>query len=331
MIKSELSEQKVVSMPKSNAFGDFADYVSLARPDHWVKNLFMFPGLALAMAFADQNSLSISLGHLMVAILTTLSSLCLASSANYTINEWLDRDFDRYHPEKSLRPSVVKNLSSKIVYLQYLVLLTSSLFLAISVSGTVFLLIALLLFMGILYNIRPFRLKDRFYLDVISESVNNPIRVALGWYIAIRDVLFPASAFIAFWAAGIFLMSLKRYTEITSLGESSSLAKYRKSFESWTPSSLLKFSLVGAVTSTTFLGILLAGYKIEYILLFPSIAFLFQYYFGLALTLKKEVSAPEDLWRNNALNFQILGLMVLAIVLSFIELPVLRELVGFVP
>jgi len=316
-------------MRSKNLNGVFIDYVGLARPDHWVKNLFMFPGLALAMAFAAQNSISVSFAQTLIAVTITLSSLCSASSANYTINEWLDRSFDKYHPEKRLRPSVVKNLSAKVVWGEYSTLVIFSLLLALTVSLTVFFLISALLVMGVLYNVQPFRLKDRYYLDVISESINNPIRVALGWYIVIREVYFPASAFIAFWAAGVFLMSLKRYTEITILGESGSLAQYRKSFRSWTPSKLLKFSLTGAITTTIFLGVLLAGYKLEYILLFPSIVFLFQYYFGLALTLKPEVSAPENLWKNNILNVQILGIMVLAIVLSLIEVPILHELAGF--
>ena len=38
-----------------------------------------------------------------------------------------------------------------------------------------------LLVMGVLYNVRPFRTKDRIYLDVLSESINNPLRLMLGW------------------------------------------------------------------------------------------------------------------------------------------------------
>lgn len=316
-------------MTANNKKVTLVDYLNLGRPDHWVKNLFMFPGLGLALAFAGQNQYSIHVSRLLVDLAVTFVSLCLASSANYTINEWLDRNFDIFHPEKRLRPSVTKQLSAKLVWGQYFVLVVLSLVTALDVSFTVLSLIAALLLMGLLYNVPPVRLKDRFYLDVISESVNNPIRVALGWYVAVTDIFFPSSALIAFWAAGVFLMSLKRYTEITLLGESSSLVKYRASFKSWTPDRLLQFSLTGALTSTTFLGILLAGYKIEYILLFPSVCYLFQYYFGLALNLKSEVSAPEDLWKNKSLNFQIILLMTLAFVLSFIEISLLDDLIGF--
>jgi len=35
--------------------------------------------------------------------------------------------------------------------------------------------------MGLAYNVPPVRLKGWPYLDVLSESINNPIRLALGW------------------------------------------------------------------------------------------------------------------------------------------------------
>jgi decaprenyl-phosphate phosphoribosyltransferase len=305
------------------------DYLHLGRPDHWVKNLFLLPGFALGMAFVNQNGNSVKRDEVYLSLMVAFTSLCLASSANYTINEWLDRSFDQHHPEKRYRPSVVKNLSFKVVWCQYIVLTSISVSLANLVSREVLSLVVFLLFMGFLYNVKPFRLKDRYYLDVISESVNNPIRVAIGWYIVIENTFFPSSAFIAFWATGIFLMSLKRFTEMITLGDSNSMVSYRKSFRSWTPDKLLKFSFTGAITATTFLGVLLAGYKLEYILLFPSIVYLFQYYLGLALTLKSEVTAPEDLWKNNWLNLQIFLLMSLSIILSFIEIPVLHNLVGF--
>ena len=36
--------------------------------------------------------------------------------------------------------------------------------------------------MGCLYNIPPIRTKDHAYVDVLSESINNPIRFLVGWY-----------------------------------------------------------------------------------------------------------------------------------------------------
>ena len=70
-------------------------YFKLLRVDHWIKNVFMFPGVAIAFSF---NSVQINntnlLAHLQ-NILISFLALCVASSANYTINEWLDRDLDK--------------------------------------------------------------------------------------------------------------------------------------------------------------------------------------------------------------------------------------------
>ena len=34
----------------------------------------------------------------------------------------------------------------------------------------------------IIYNNEPIRFKDITYIDVLTESVNNPIRLLLGWF-----------------------------------------------------------------------------------------------------------------------------------------------------
>ena len=72
----------------------YKDYISIARPDHWPKNIFIIPGILLAYILVPNNNLSLSI------IIIGVSSACLLSSANYVINEWLDAPFDRYHPKK---------------------------------------------------------------------------------------------------------------------------------------------------------------------------------------------------------------------------------------
>ena len=73
-------------------------YVAIARPDHWVKNVFMLLGTAAAFVihprlFSWAALPSLSLG---------LAATCLIASSNYVLNEILDADLDRHHPEKEL-------------------------------------------------------------------------------------------------------------------------------------------------------------------------------------------------------------------------------------
>jgi len=56
-----------------------------------------------------------------------------------------------------------------------------------TVCGT----LVLLLIMGVVYNVEPLRSKDKPYLDVISESVNNPIRFLVGWFVLAPEAIPP--------------------------------------------------------------------------------------------------------------------------------------------
>ncbi len=40
------------------------------------------------------------------SILMSFFATCLIASANYVINEWLDAEFDQFHPTKKVRPVV---------------------------------------------------------------------------------------------------------------------------------------------------------------------------------------------------------------------------------
>ena len=82
-------------------FSALKPYIDIARPDHWFKNVFMLPGLLLALALGATLP-----ENYMWVFLTGLVSVCLIASANYTIIEWLDAEFDRHHPVKKNRPSV---------------------------------------------------------------------------------------------------------------------------------------------------------------------------------------------------------------------------------
>jgi hypothetical protein len=57
------------------------------------------------------------------------------------------------------------------------------------------------------------RTKELPYLDVLSESVNNPLRLFLGWFALVADKLPPLSLALAYWMVGAFFMATKRYAE----------------------------------------------------------------------------------------------------------------------
>ena len=130
--------------------------------------------LAYLLRGVHADSLEISIG------LGLITAICVAS-ANYVINEWLDRDFDKFHPTKSGRPAVQKQLRGNIVLFEWLALLGVGLACAFATSKAMFLTAGVFALQGVVYNVPPLRTKDKAYLDVISESINNPLRLIIGW------------------------------------------------------------------------------------------------------------------------------------------------------
>jgi decaprenyl-phosphate phosphoribosyltransferase len=303
-------------------------YIKLLRIDHWIKNVFMFPGVAIAISFNALSFDFVTSITTIKSIIISFSALCIASSANYTINEWLDRNFDQVHPYKNHRIANKYKFSPKGVFGQYFALVTCVLVLFFYQSKSTSLFLGLLLIMGVLYNVRPIRLKDKIYMDVISESINNPIRLAIGWHSIMPDKPVPASAFLSFWGIGIFLMSLKRYSEMVVINNAELLGQYRKSFLKWTPDKLLVFTFFGGMIATSFIGVLLVRYRIEYILVLPSFIWIFVEYLKISLKLDPASFAPEKLMAKTKL--QLLALLVLAafLLFTFVDIPVLDQIIG---
>ena len=200
----------VVSTETYAPNGSFTDYVRIARVDHWFKNIFMLPGTALAIILTD-----ITPKQALVPTLLALAALCLAASANYVINEWLDAKSDQHHPVKKNRPAVARQLSASLVYAQYGLLFSAALLFAASVNVMLTFSVFIFLIMGMAYNIPPVRTKDKVYLDVLSESLNNPLRLIIGWSALVTSALPPSSILFAYWMGGAFLMAAKRFAELS--------------------------------------------------------------------------------------------------------------------
>jgi 4-hydroxybenzoate polyprenyltransferase len=301
------------------------DYVSIARPEHWVKHVFIIPGVVLAWLTRSGSIGQPSVGALILGFV----SAALIASANYVLNEWLDAGFDRHHPTKSQRPGVARQLRASVVVVEYALLALSGLGLAILVSGLFALTSVLFLASGWFYNVRPLRTKDRVFLDVISESINNPLRLTLGWAMVDPHTLPPSSLLLAFWMSGAFLMAIKRFAEyrtVVAISGPESLGRYRRSFRAYTENLLLVSAFLYAQLAAFFLAVFLIKYRIEYLLSLPLVALLFAVYLRLGLKERSPAQAPETLWRERSL-LTVTGLLALAlIVLTVIDLPGLELL-----
>ncbi len=302
----------------------FGDYVAMARPDHWTKHIFIGPGIALAYILHPSDPQS-----LLTPVLLGLLSACAIASANYVLNEWLDFRFDRHHPVKSKRPAVQKEISRTIVVLEYLFLAITGLALATQVSGLYLATSVAFLLSGLAYNVPGVRTKDRVYLDVVSEAINNPIRLTLGWAMVWPQTLPPSSLLLAYWMGGAFLMAIKRLAEYRSLAATvgiETLGLYRRSFRFYSENRLLVSAFLYAQLAAFFLAVFLIKYRIEYLLALPLFAALFAAYLRVGLKRDSLAQAPEGLFQEKTLMLVVLLLIGSLALLTWIDLPQLERL-----
>ncbi len=71
------------------------DALAALRPKQWTKNAFVLVGPLFGHRWAGDDLRAAALAFV---------AFCLASSAVYVYNDWIDRDADRHHPLKRSRP-----------------------------------------------------------------------------------------------------------------------------------------------------------------------------------------------------------------------------------
>ncbi len=305
-------------------------YIKIARPDHWIKNFFIVPGLVLAVILIGKPE---SMGSFIIKLIAGFFATCFIASANYVINEWLDAEFDKFHPTKKFRPVVSENMKFSLVMVEYAICIVIGLALSLLVNIPFFITEVWLLVMGVLYNVKPIRTKDVVYLDVLSESVNNMIRLLLGWFIVCENVYPPSSILVGYWMAGAFLMAVKRYAEYRMINDSKLAGSYRKSFAKYSEATLLCSSFFYALCATFLIGIFLLKYRIEYIVAIPFLFLLFCYYLYIAHKPDSAAQKPEKLFREKKLMLLVGVLIILFAVLTVVDIPVMKvwENAFFIP
>jgi 4-hydroxybenzoate polyprenyltransferase len=155
--------------------------------------------------------------------------------------------------------------------------------------------------MGCIYNIRPVRSKDLPYLDVLSEAVNNPIRMLAGWFIAGTASVAPASLLLSYWMVGCYFMAMKRYAEFRDIADQPRAAAYRKSFAFYSEERLL-------VT-----------------IAFPLVSLVMAIYLMIAFRKDSAVQRPEGLYKEPILMAAVVTCAIVITVALLVDMPILQQ------
>jgi len=297
-------------------------YLRMARFRQWSKNVFMVLGAVLAYFY-------VPLGHdlaTLVRLGVALVAVGFVASSNYVLNELLDAPYDRLHPVKRTRPAAENAVGPGRALALWLGLAVVGLGLALTVNGAVATWALILWGMGIVYNVPPLRTKDVPYVDVLSESVNNPIRLLLGWHVLIPHLVPPVSLVACFWMVGAFLMSTKRFGEVRRIGDATVAAAYRPVFRHYDDERLLSSMVFYAACSSFFAGIFIVRYKLELILGVPMVAAFLAYYVRIAFRPDSPVQDPERLHRERGILILAAATVITFLLLMFVEVSALYDI-----
>lgn len=299
-------------------------HLAIARVDHWFKNVFIIPGAIAAWAM-DPTHLA---ANIPLRAALGLASVCLVASSNYVINEVLDAPSDLNHPVKFARPVPSGKVNVPLAYLQWLLLMVVGVGLGYLVSIPFAVTVFVLWVMGCIYNIRPVRSKDLAYVDVLSEAVNNPLRMLAGWFIVGTASVAPGSLLLSYWMVGCYFMAMKRYAEYREIADPARAAAYRKSFKFYTEDRLLVSIMFYASAAMLFLGAFVMRYRLELFLSFPLIALVMAIYLLLGLKPNSTVQNPEGLYREPALMAAVLACSIAICFLMLVDIPNLGNLIA---
>lgn len=182
-----------------------ADYLNLIRIKQWYKNSVVF----LPLIFASQD---ISRGSVYSVFLGFLA-LSFISSANYIINDYLDRKRDRLHPTKRDRPLAKGRISTLQAILIFLFFAVLAFVMSVPL-GLLFQISLCFLFLGTFtYSVW---LKRIPFADIIFIAINFVIRVVAGAMI-IKVIISPWIILCPFFLA-LMMASGKRATDRKLLG-----------------------------------------------------------------------------------------------------------------
>jgi 4-hydroxybenzoate polyprenyltransferase len=207
------------------------------RPGQWTKNLFVFAALVFAQQLTNADAV--------VKAVIAFFAFCALSSTVYLINDVLDREQDRRHPLKALRPIASGAISPTLALTTAAVVGSAALIVA-SALGRQFLQTAAA-YLVLLSTYSAF-LKHIVILDVLTIASGFTLRAAAGAAaigVPISHWLLVCTTLLA-----LFIALSKRRHELTLLTERA--IDHRPILGDYTP--YLLDQMISVVTASTLIS-----------------------------------------------------------------------------
>ncbi|AKP70384.1 UbiA prenyltransferase family protein [Riemerella anatipestifer] len=155
-------------------------YFNLLRVEQWVKNLFIFVPLLFSGKILEVDLFYLSFFAFLIFSLT--------ASSIYIINDYMDIDSDRQHPEKKNRPlasGAISKTTAQILFSGLILSILGSLWVGLSVLniGNIWKFGSIILFYFVMNLAYTFKLKHIAILDITIIAIGFVLRVLAGGYI----------------------------------------------------------------------------------------------------------------------------------------------------
>lgn len=207
------------------------------RPQQWTKNLFVLAALPFGLKLFDTAAVALALAAFVV--------FCALSGVVYLVNDLYDREADRLHPVKRMRPIAAGVLAPGTAALAAALIAAGALGAALAIGPRFAAAAAAYLTLFYLYTRW---LKHLVIIDVLSIAIGFVLRTyagAVAIHVPVSDWLLVCTVLLA-----LFLGLSKRRHEITLLA--SGAASHRRILDEYNP--YLLDQMIGVVTASTLMA-----------------------------------------------------------------------------
>jgi len=238
-----LSSMTVPDVPtnrRSGASGSRSTVVSLLislRPGQWTKNLLVFAPLLFAVKLFDLSSVARATAGFAV--------FCALSSVVYLVNDVMDREGDRRHPHKRMRPIAAGEISVALALTAAVVIGTAALAAAYSLGWRFG---AVATFYVVLQTLYSTSLKHIVIIDALTLATGFVLRAIAG--AVVIDVVISHWLFVCTILLALFIALAKRRHELVLLADGA--ASHRPILDEY--SAYLLDQMIAVVTASTLIA-----------------------------------------------------------------------------
>jgi 4-hydroxybenzoate polyprenyltransferase len=237
-------ERSTVASPVS-AISHFRYVFRSMRPRQWTKNLIVYLALVFSVDMEWQLSDPSTWWDLLLRTTATFACFCLISSADYLINDVVDRESDRLHPTKRNRPIAAGLLSPSAAVIWAIGLGAVALAGAFAIEWHVGAVVAGYAVLQVGYS---YVLKHVVLLDMMAIAAGFVLRAMAGAFAI--DVPISPWLYLVTALGALFLVIHKRRAEIVLLEEGA--AAHRRILDEY--SAPLLDQMASLVTASTLIA-----------------------------------------------------------------------------